>query len=208
MANKMKKCSSCGADIASNAKTCPQCGANNKKPIYKRWWVYAVLALIIIGIAAGGGDNAKQNGTNSSVNNAVSDPSGSASNTAENDPSAAEADEAEATSEPITYVQYNVTELFDALNSNAMKAEDTFKGQYVELHGFLGNIDSKGKYFGLGAGEDNYDYLFQEVQCYIKNDEQKNIIMEKNRGDELIVRGKITSIGEILGYSLDIDSIE
>ena len=207
MASKMKKCSSCGADIASNAKTCPQCGAKNKKPFYKRWWLYAILALLIIGIAAGGGNNAKDSSADAKGNNTVSEPAGSASNT-ENEPAAtAETAEVEATPEPITYTQYNVTELFDVLNSNAMKAEDTFKNQYVELHGFLGNIDSKGKYFGLGAGEDNYDYLFQEVQCYIKNDEQKSIIMEKNRGDELIVRGKITSIGEIMGYSLDIDSI-
>ncbi len=206
MANKMKKCSSCGADIASNAKTCPQCGAKNKKPIYKRWWVYAILALLIIGIAAGGGNNAKNSGSDAKGSTAVSDSAGSASNS-ENNPSAAETEEVEATPEPITYTQYNVTDLFDALNSNAMKAEDTFKNQYVELHGFLGTIDSKGKYIGLGAGEDNYDYLFQEVQCYIKSDEQKSIIMEKNRGDELIVRGKITTIGEVLGYSLDIDSI-
>ena len=35
MAAKLIKCKSCGADIAANAKTCPQCGAKNKKPFYK-----------------------------------------------------------------------------------------------------------------------------------------------------------------------------
>ena len=36
--SKMKKCDTCGAEIAENAKRCPACGAKNKKPIYKRVW--------------------------------------------------------------------------------------------------------------------------------------------------------------------------
>ncbi|NOW20903.1 rubrerythrin [Clostridium saccharobutylicum] len=31
--SKMIKCKTCGADIASSAKTCPSCGAKNKKAI-------------------------------------------------------------------------------------------------------------------------------------------------------------------------------
>ena len=30
--SKMIKCKTCGADIASSAKSCPGCGAKNKKP--------------------------------------------------------------------------------------------------------------------------------------------------------------------------------
>ena len=88
-----------------------------------------------------------------------------------------------------------------------MKAQSTYKDQYVELEGYLGTIDSDGKYIGLSAGEDNYNYLFQEIQCYIKTEEQRNAIMEKNKGDRLIIRGKIINVGEVLGYSLNIESI-
>ncbi len=88
-----------------------------------------------------------------------------------------------------------------------MKAKETFKNKYVELEGFLGTIDSNGKYIGLSAAEDQYEYMLQSVQCYIKSDEQKDTIMEMKRGDPMTVRGRITSIGEVLGYSLDIDSI-
>ncbi len=110
--------------------------------------------------------------------------------------------------EEITYTHYNVTELFDMLKQNAMKAKSTFKGQYVELEGYLGIMDSDGKYIGLEANPNNYDYFLESVQCYVKNQEQKEIIMELNKGDVIIVKGKITSVGEVLGYSLDIDSIE
>ena len=89
-----------------------------------------------------------------------------------------------------------------------MKAQSTFKGQYVELEGYLGTIDSDGKYIGLGAMENDYKYVFQEVTCKITSDEQRNTIMEMNKGDHMIIRGKITDVGEILGYVLSIESIE
>ena len=45
------------------------------------------------------------------------------------------------------------------------------------------------------------------VQCYIKNDDQKTAIMDMSIGDTVIVKGKITDVGEVMGYSLDIDEI-
>ncbi|RKP40494.1 hypothetical protein D3Z11_07275 [Clostridium perfringens] len=51
--SKMKKCKVCSKEIASNAKSCPECRAKNKKAIYKRPW-FIVLAIIIIIGAIGG----------------------------------------------------------------------------------------------------------------------------------------------------------
>lgn len=56
---KMIKCKTCGADIASSAKTCPSCGAKNKKPFYKKWWVWLIVIIILIG-AAGSGTNTEK----------------------------------------------------------------------------------------------------------------------------------------------------
>ena len=60
--DKMTVCKSCGSEIASSAKTCPKCGAKNKKPIYKRVWFWILVAVLVLGIggAAGGsgGDDA------------------------------------------------------------------------------------------------------------------------------------------------------
>lgn len=67
MNSKMEYCKVCGAEMASNAKACPKCGAKNKKPIYKKWWFW-VLAIIIIGSIAGGKSTDRHtavNGTNS-----------------------------------------------------------------------------------------------------------------------------------------------
>lgn len=46
---KMKKCATCGADIASSAKACPKCGAKNKKPIFLRGW-FVLLVIIVVGV--------------------------------------------------------------------------------------------------------------------------------------------------------------
>lgn len=60
--SKIIKCRTCGIDIASSAKTCPGCGAKNKKPIYTKWWVWAI-AIVVIGAAIGGGEEASSGGT-------------------------------------------------------------------------------------------------------------------------------------------------
>ena len=60
---KMKNCKVCGAEIAISAKSCPKCGAKNKKPIWKRVWVW-ILAIIILFAAVGSsGDNSDVNDT-------------------------------------------------------------------------------------------------------------------------------------------------
>ncbi|MDM0529776.1 Ltp family lipoprotein [Clostridium perfringens] len=56
--SKMKKCKVCSKEIASNAKSCPGCGAKNKKAIYKRPW-FIILAIIIIIGAVGGSSHDK-----------------------------------------------------------------------------------------------------------------------------------------------------
>ncbi|EOU1489452.1 Ltp family lipoprotein [Clostridium perfringens] len=56
--SKMKKCKVCSKEIASSAKSCPGCGAKNKKAIYKRPW-FIILAIIIILGAVGGSSHDK-----------------------------------------------------------------------------------------------------------------------------------------------------
>lgn len=192
MAEKLIKCPVCGAEMASKAKSCPSCGAKNKKPVYKRWWFWVIAVFLMIGIIGsvdGGSDEQMPDTTENQKQD------GTASDVANNE------------KEEITYIAHNVTELFDALNNNALNAQQTYKDQYVEITGYLGTIDSSGKYIGIDAGADNYDYLFNEVLCYIKNDEQLNQIAAMSRDDSITVRGKITDVGEVMGYTLDIDSI-
>lgn len=45
---KLVSCRSCGAEIAKSAKTCPQCGAKNKNPFYKRWWFWVLVVIVFL----------------------------------------------------------------------------------------------------------------------------------------------------------------
>lgn len=107
--------------------------------------------------------------------------------------------------EEITYTTVDVATLMDALDANAMNASDTYKDQYLEITGKLNVIDSSGKYISLTPADDEYAIL--GVQCYIKNEEQKSAVSGMTVGDIVTLRGKCKDVGEIMGYALDIDSI-
>ncbi len=53
---KLIQCKTCSKEIASNSKNCPSCGAKNKKPFYKKIWVWIVVILIFGAIGSGGSD--------------------------------------------------------------------------------------------------------------------------------------------------------
>lgn len=184
-------CKHCGAKIAKAAKVCPKCGGKNKKPIYKRWWFIALAVFLGISIVGslGGGDDTEPAVT-SGVNNTVS------ANSSENQ----QAQEPE-----ITYTAYSVAELVNDLETNALKASEKYKNQYVELTGRLDSIDSNGAHISVYPGVEMYE--FQGVTCYIKTPEQKTAVMDMEIGDTVVVKGKITDVGEFLGYYLNIDEV-
>lgn len=190
---EMTKCKTCGEEIAKSAKICPKCGAKNKKPIYKKWWFYVLItiaAIIIIASVSGGNKNNSHTDIPSTTSSVVVD------NNSNVNPS-----------ENIEYTSYNVTELFDILSDNAMKAQK-LEGTYVEITGYLNVIDSDGKYIGVGAKDDDYDYIFQNIHCKFTDDAQREKVMEMSSGDQIVLRGEITDVGEVMGYTLKIHSID
>lgn len=45
-----KKRKSCGKELLNYAKFCNDCGTKFKKPIYERWWFWAIAAVLFVGI--------------------------------------------------------------------------------------------------------------------------------------------------------------
>ncbi len=153
-----------------------------KKPIYKKWWFWLIIILIIGAIGSGASNNTQPTSSSSTS---------SQSTTTE--------------TKPIEYKKVSVDELDDALEKNAAAAKDTYNNQYVEITGRLGTIDSDLKYISLLSTTNQFDIA--GIQCYIKNNEQKEIVKTLSKDDTIIVKGKIISVGEVLGYSLDINEI-
>lgn len=189
--DKMTVCKHCGAEIAAGAKTCPKCGGKNKKPIYKRVWFWILAVILVLGIGgaaggSGGGD------TGSTADSSAG--------------TQAEQPVAETEEEKIEYTEVTTDELSDALEANAMNASDTYKGNYYAVTGRLSNIDASGKYISLVDINDQLS--FNVIQCFIKSDDQLEKVKGMAVDDTVTVRGKITDVGELLGYQLNIDSID
>ena len=55
----MTQCKACSKEIASNAKSCPGCGAKNSKPFYKKIWFWIVAIIIVAGIGGAGSNEPK-----------------------------------------------------------------------------------------------------------------------------------------------------
>ncbi len=71
--NKIIKCKTCNEDMAANAKVCPKCGAKNKKPFYKKWWVWVIAVVVLIAIFSGGDEASKTGENNVQTMYAVND---------------------------------------------------------------------------------------------------------------------------------------
>ena len=191
---KMTTCKSCGQPIAKSAKSCPNCGAKNKKPFYKRVWFILLCVFLVLGLISSLGGEASKNNTDKANSSNTSSNTSSTPATSEQSPV-----------EEIAYTQYSISEMMDDLENNALKAESKYNKQYVEITGKLNVIDSSGKYISLVRTDNQFAIL--GVQCYLKNDDQKQQVMEMSIGDTITLRGKITNVGEVMGYSLDISEI-
>lgn len=155
------------------------CPNCRKKQGGKMKWIIAAVVVISIIAAAGGGKEKPKESDTQSISTEKQ--------------------------EEISYTQYTVTQMIDDLKANALKAESIYKDQYVEITGRLATIDSSGKYISLLPEDD--EWAIVGVSCYIKNDEQKAKVMEMTKGDIVTLKGKVKSVGEVLGYGMDIDEI-
>lgn len=93
-------------------------------------------------------------------------------------------------------------QLLSALDSNALKASDTYLNKVVTVEGKLSNIDSSGKYFSIQGKE----FRLQSVSIDIKP-EHRAAVAEFKDGQTVKATGKVTSVGEIVGYRIKLDTI-
>ena len=188
----MKKCKECGEEISSSAKVCPKCGKKQGSPVVTI--IIVIVVILVIGaIASGGGTNNSNTLSTSSSSDTTSPISTTTTTTTEE------------ASAPIEYTAIDVDTLEDALDNNAAAAKDTYNGKYLEIKGKLGTIDSDMKYISLLSLTDEWD--FTGIHCTIKSDEQREIVKTLSKDQTLVVKGKITDVGEVLGYYLDITEI-
>ena len=100
------KCKKCGQEVDKKAVVCTGCGCKIAKPIYKKWWFWAIIiiACFVIGSSAGNNEPTTVNETDTSV-----------------------------TSDEIVYEVVDLQVLFDELDANAMKAENNYQNKIADF---------------------------------------------------------------------------
>ena len=160
--SKIIKCKTCQTEIASDAKTCPKCGAPNKKKGCMTYILYVVGGLFglgILGAITNGGS--KKSGSSSS---SVSTP----------------------TEKAVLNVRAN--DLVKAYESNEVAADEKYKGKLVKVSG---RIESIGKdlldnpYVVLGG-----EGMLDGVQCTFPDKaSSRGELAKLNKGESVNITG-------------------
>ena len=134
-----------------------------KKPIYKKWWFWAIV-IIIIGAIAG------SQGVDNSTSQ-TSTPKG------------------EQKQEEIMEVDYNT--LHQEYMDNPISADAKYKGKILKLTGEVENIDSEfeaNTYITFNVGG---QYSFKDIRITFKKSEETKVAQLK-KGQTVTIKGKCT----------------
>jgi RNA polymerase subunit RPABC4/transcription elongation factor Spt4 len=195
---KMTKCKVCGNPVAKDAKICPHCGKKLNHPVFNT--ILTIITIIII--------------INFFKENI--DLKGTTAYTAEELQSTVETDykqtsnkiieeRSHTTLEEENIIDVTVDELNTLLEENALKASRTYKNKKVRLTGILTTIDSSGRYFSLGPLRGMS--IFGNVTCRIE-ERHLDTVIDLVKGQKLTVEGKIISVGEVIGYTIEVEEVQ
>lgn len=187
------ECEKCGTNYTG--AFCPKCGitpkpAKEKKPIYKKWWFWVIIAVVIIAIAGNSGDS--EDSTGSSNSSTVATPTNGADNEA-TEQTTLETTEATVASDNKYYVG-------DVINANGlnityvsvetwetdnmfMQPEDGY--MYIRLQISAENT----------ASTDRYISSF-EFECYADGKKESSTFV----GDNTLEGGTLSSGRKTEGY--------
>lgn len=105
----------------------------------------------------------------------------------------------------ISYDVCDIDTMEKELNDNSLAASEKYKGKYIEVKGKLQTIDSDGKYISIESTK--AEFTLFSLHCSITDASQRDFIKQIKKGDTITIKGKVTMVGELLGYSLDIKEI-
>lgn len=107
------------------------------------------------------------------------------------------------------YQEISADQLVNELESNAAKASKTYKGKDLKIvGGTVGVIDADANYFSL---RDSNSFSLTNITCDARGKNMKAIkaqIVEFSKNQPIVVYGRVSDVGEIMGYRVDIDKLE
>lgn len=222
---KLVKCKVCGADIAKNAKACPNCGAKIKRHTVLGIFLVIVGVVILVG-AIGGNSNSKSNEDSRPAAN-VSEESqyineneqaaqkllDSAKENFEGgmyssafskcdkvksdypDTAAAASVDAFLAGLYDTAINITAVDLHSAYDANEVSADNTYKDKAIVVTGTVSDIGKNVLNQTYITLKDGSDYGLTSVQCFF-NSEQEDDVGNISKGSSVKLIGKC--VGENL----------
>ena len=93
--------------------------------------------------------------------------------------------------------------------ANAARANKKYNGEYLKIiGGVVEEIESNGDYVNINTPTDDWDLLLSSVMCFPETDLAKEQVFNLNKNQRVTVYGRITRVGESLGYSMELLKIE
>lgn len=112
--------------------------------------------------------------------------------------------------EEIVYTEYTANDLINAYQSDRLKAERELYNAYVSITSPVHDIETDYfRFFKSSGNTATHNYGW--IECPLTSDEQKAVIAEKDLGDTVTVKGRITGITYTLGngyYKVEILEVE
>ena len=183
MAIKQRACPACGTEIRDpKTDKCPFCGEGVKRPLHKGLWVMIGISTLVLvgGIILHG----------TVFPHGATEPGGEG-----------------AVDEPESYTAVELQTLFQELDGNADRAKELYQDQYVQFEGQIVILDGDGAYIRVKDG--NADaWNAPTILCYVTDREQREFLDLASKGDRITVRGRITGVSVLRGYTLRIQEIE
>ena len=185
MGLKKRRCTKCGADLPDLcAEKCLRCGERIKRPWYTGigfWSVICIGILVLCGLI-------------SIHDSALTDE-------------AQKPNEDGSQSGTVHYEPVDLQTLLDELDGNADRAKELYQDQYVQFEGQIVILDGDGAYIRVKDG--NADaWNAPTILCYVTDREQREFLDLASKGDRITVRGRITGVSVLRGYTLRIQEIE
>ena len=107
----------------------------------------------------------------------------------------------EAPAEPA--VDVTAEKLISDLEGNALNAKTTWENKRVRITGIVYNIDASGDYFSL-RGDDEFSFTNVTIDI---DESLVGAVSAFTIGQKVTVTGTISDVGELMGYSVDAESI-
>ena len=170
--------------------TTPQVPSKPKKPIYKRWWFIAIVAIFVLaGISkATGGGSSTQEASGSASQSA-------SSQSADKSSGESKAAKKEESSKKEEAVEVSADALLEDYKNNELAADKKYKGKTLRVSGTVSQVTDVLGQKALSV-DNGGEYELNSVYCILKKD-QLDKAASLNKGDQVTVVGKNDGYNQI-----------